>query len=96
MYGHIHVVAAVLSNDREDTVRAADGGTSGIVIILDNRQAWFAMRVPHVGVVHQVVGDSAYQWKQKIFGIFELPIGVSAGKHLAVNSPGMSFVSVYK
>ena len=36
MYGHIHVVAAVLSNDREDTVRAADGGTSGIDIILDN------------------------------------------------------------
>jgi len=27
-----------------------------------------------------VVGDDAHKWKQTIFGIFELPVGVSAGE----------------
>jgi len=70
--GHVHVVAEVVPNDGEDAVGAADGSTSGISIILDDQQARFAVRVPHVGVVHQVVGG-AHQWKQTIFGDIRTP-----------------------
>jgi hypothetical protein len=54
-----------MENMPEYAVRAADGGASGIAA-LDDQQAWFAIRVPHVGVVHQVVGDGAHKWKQTI------------------------------
>ena len=69
----------VVANDREDAVCAADGGVSGIAA-LDDQRARFAVQVPHVGVAHQVVGNGAREWKQTIFGIFELPVGVSAGE----------------
>jgi len=50
------------------------------IAALDDQQAQLAIRVPHVGIAHQVVGDGAHKWKQTIFGIFELPVGVSAGE----------------
>ena len=46
---------------------------------LDDQQARFAVRVPHVGGAHQFVGDGANKRKQTIIGILELPVGVSAG-----------------
>ncbi len=75
-----HVIEEVLANDGEDAVRAAEGGASG-VSVLDDQQARFAVRVLHVGVVHQVVGEGAHKWKQAIVGgIFEFPISVPAGE----------------
>jgi hypothetical protein len=62
----------------------------------DDQQARFAIRVPHIRVAHQVIGDGAHKWKQTIFGIFELPVGISMGKYLTVNSSGPSFVPRYK
>ena len=73
-----HVVE-VVANNGEDAVRAADGGASGIAA-LDDQQARFTVRVPHVGVAHQVVGDGDHKWKQTIFGKIKLPVGVSAGE----------------
>ncbi len=67
------------TGDGEDAVRAAEGGVGGIAT-LDDQQARFAVRVPHVGGAHQFVGYGAKKRKQTIMGIHELPVGVSAGK----------------
>ena len=74
--GHIEEVVA---NDGEDPVRAAGGGASGIAV-LNDQQARVTIRVPHVRFAHQVLGDGAHKWKQTIYGVFELPVGVSAGE----------------
>lgn len=58
----------------KDAVRAADGGASGFAA-LDDQRGRFAVRLPHVGVAHQNVGNSSHKWKQTIFGIFKLPGG---------------------
>jgi hypothetical protein len=55
-------VAKIVANDGEDAIRAAEGGASGIAPLGD-QQARFAVRVPHVGGVHQVVGNDALKWK---------------------------------
>jgi hypothetical protein len=76
-----HVVDVVLANDGEGAGRAADRGVSGTAA-LDDHQAQFAVCVPHIGGVHQFVGDDAPQWEETINGIFELPVSVSAGESL--------------
>jgi hypothetical protein len=72
-------VGEVVTNDGEEAVRAAEGGVGGIPA-LDNQQARFTVRVPHVGGVYRFVGDGANQWKQTINGTLELPVGVSEGE----------------
>jgi hypothetical protein len=76
----VHVVDVVLANDKEGAGRTADGGVSGTAA-LDDHQAQFAVCVPHIGGAHQFVGDDAPQWEETIYGIFELPVGVSAGEN---------------
>ena len=71
-------VLEVVTNDEENTICMADGGASSIAI-LDNQQAQFAILVPYVGVAYQLIGDGVPKWKQTIFGIFELPVGISMG-----------------
>ena len=52
-----HVVEEVVASDGEDAVGAADGGASGMPFLTDNQQARFTVRIPHVRIAHQLIGD---------------------------------------
>jgi len=75
-------VGRVVADDRNDAIRAAEGGASGTAR-LDDQQTRFAIRVPHVGGAHQGVGDGALKCELTVFGIFELPVIISAGETLS-------------
>ena len=53
-----------------------------VVAILDNQQAGLIIQIPHVQAMHKLITDDPTDWKQMVFQIVKVPVGVTAQEAL--------------
>jgi len=69
-------VHGVLVNYGEDSIRTSKGGVGGVAV-LDNQQAGLTLQIPHVWGMYELVADYPMDWKQMVFWILKVPVGVA-------------------